>query len=527
LPSTHNPLVASSFGLQLRPEIQKNIPPFRDSYQTSFFLTTLLATTGKKGDLDKWLREPRIFEIGRKGPIDLSGEKNYQPCTGYLDDCADIHPQGVWARPRDYVSLLFWICVALGITLLYRISWTFRDIVQRALAPVLQAIRKHSLPKVGAISLAVAILIFVLVWILRTYAPPNQEPWLWTDGISIWPSELLRILALMLCIFFVMLMRKELTQSNIYLEKKYFHKEYSDDLSHDKSPGFARFVSGLKSVHSWKSSAPGDTASVDVENIWKEYREKGSFQVRILRSLPGLITFIAFAYFAVLLSGGLPVPARGDLAFVLDRVIEILSGTSVILLATFVVDASRLGHRFIQHLNGDGKPSLWPSASSYAAKWGLREDCVVYWIDVKCVADLTKTIGNFIWCPIITLLLLVASRSSLFDDYYFSYGLVIAISILLLNLFSCAFWLQSGANDMKDKAIRELDKKLRALRAGYIQNIKDLKVEREIAQLESMIEEIRNIKKGAFTPFLQQPPVMAVLAILSGGSGLPLLERLF
>ena len=40
---TRNLLVASSFGLRLRPDIQNEIPPFRGSYQTAEFLVTRVA----------------------------------------------------------------------------------------------------------------------------------------------------------------------------------------------------------------------------------------------------------------------------------------------------------------------------------------------------------------------------------------------------------------------------------------------------------------------------------------------------
>jgi len=42
----HNLLVASAFDLKLRHELQGKIPPFRDSYQTAFFLATQLALKG-------------------------------------------------------------------------------------------------------------------------------------------------------------------------------------------------------------------------------------------------------------------------------------------------------------------------------------------------------------------------------------------------------------------------------------------------------------------------------------------------
>ena len=75
---TRNLIISSSFGPELRPEIQCNIPPFRSSYQTAAFLATQLAiirdgpNAGRKCTVDQekisgWLRRPRIFEIERTG----------------------------------------------------------------------------------------------------------------------------------------------------------------------------------------------------------------------------------------------------------------------------------------------------------------------------------------------------------------------------------------------------------------------------------------------------------------------------
>jgi hypothetical protein len=41
--ATRNLLVASGFGLQLRPDIQGAIPPFRSNYQTAEFLAARVA----------------------------------------------------------------------------------------------------------------------------------------------------------------------------------------------------------------------------------------------------------------------------------------------------------------------------------------------------------------------------------------------------------------------------------------------------------------------------------------------------
>lgn len=83
---THNMIIASHFGLQLRGELQGSIPPFRDSYQTALYFTCLkilgvTRETEKKGTLDTatMVPKPRIYEVARGGFYE------YPPNDGYPD----------------------------------------------------------------------------------------------------------------------------------------------------------------------------------------------------------------------------------------------------------------------------------------------------------------------------------------------------------------------------------------------------------------------------------------------------------
>ena len=59
------------YGLRLNGGLQREIPPFRDSYQTAYFLsvlTALMESGAQKKALEaveKGRSAPRIFEIGR------------------------------------------------------------------------------------------------------------------------------------------------------------------------------------------------------------------------------------------------------------------------------------------------------------------------------------------------------------------------------------------------------------------------------------------------------------------------------
>ena len=80
---TRNMVVASSFGLELQPELQQDIPPFRDSYQTAEYLGCLSALGLVSPDELKCI-SPRLFEIGRNGPVDLSAQPGATPAEQSL-----------------------------------------------------------------------------------------------------------------------------------------------------------------------------------------------------------------------------------------------------------------------------------------------------------------------------------------------------------------------------------------------------------------------------------------------------------
>ena len=95
---TRNTIIASSFGQQLDSALQRDIPPFRDSYQTSLFLSSMIAVSNARfraspeakacpsiytsrdrecwsinqKKITRWLSAPRVFEIGRTAAFDFS-----------------------------------------------------------------------------------------------------------------------------------------------------------------------------------------------------------------------------------------------------------------------------------------------------------------------------------------------------------------------------------------------------------------------------------------------------------------------
>ncbi|WP_231561770.1 hypothetical protein [Nitrosococcus oceani] len=124
-----NLVVASSFGLQLNPQLQQDIPPFRSAYQTSLFYAALLAIThAHPGRQDLFQRllgpapsssaptqrqlsqdrlqkllKPRIFEIGYSGPVDLSVQ----------DSHLHVPRENPFTQPHPIYSIIAFVLLSL------------------------------------------------------------------------------------------------------------------------------------------------------------------------------------------------------------------------------------------------------------------------------------------------------------------------------------------------------------------------------------------------------------------------------
>jgi hypothetical protein len=551
LPYTHNLIVASGFGLNLAAKIQMATSPFRDSYQTADFFATKLATStwekhivdekciaahladwiGKPEDHDVHIEEPRIFEIGRKGPVDLSTNINIgnsNECAKNTLVCSHIHPRPDTGESKHNIyPFIKLLTFGFGLLLLYRMSWDSRKIFP--LFSKLDAqIRKTNVSTKGTglgiecaimflfvvAGMAVSYLIYKIVTGLGT-----EEPFSLWNGISTWPSNLLQLFALIASVWALRTIWKKCAKIEEEIEMEFMTFHETSDATRQAIPA-SKILYPL-AVNKWEPKVL-NSAQLDVTALWSDFKTFGKHKNRYYRAILGTLFFVSFGICAVMLSGGQPVPSRGDASFYIDVALELSCVFTIVYLIMWVVDAERLVSKFIEHLSIQ-KQSNWPSIRH--PKWGwakVSDQYVAYWLDVEFVAQYTRVMGQFIWYPIPSLLLLGIAKSIVFDNWIFSPGLLAAITILLVYLFSIAFLLQRTARNLRTKALGKLNKDLRLLRDTVVTD------EKEIIHLEKMITEIRNNDEGAFTPFLHQPLVQALLTFLSGtGGAFVLMDRFF
>ena len=121
--SARNLIVVSPFGLQLTEKWKRKpmdvsqlgqILPFRDSYQTAVYASTLLATGDEvkltPKTLDSLTKPPRLYEIARSGPYELSRE------YAKVREGSHIHPlqsSQWWNGKRRALALAMGLFVGL------------------------------------------------------------------------------------------------------------------------------------------------------------------------------------------------------------------------------------------------------------------------------------------------------------------------------------------------------------------------------------------------------------------------------
>ncbi len=316
--TTHNLVVAASYGLRLHRYYQGNISPFRDSLETAAFAATVAAVDPNQmsqgwNDQLSW---PRIFEIGRTSAFDMSVDNIDEPTewkfgtftgTQTVDKPKIIQPERFdletwWGTPHRIsflLLMLFFLALLLSVTfhLVCEKKLKFCNLFNYTTAFVILAI--------GGIGIFIAILVSLY--------EVKEEPFAWIEGISVWPTEAVRLLAALLCIHFIIKAKYEVERSDKKLSEQFkltscktLCKQFREDCR--RTPSLFRKTL-LNSFRNWavygsddsgedrfpspKEVKPRPTvAKVYAEAVWREYILHAKYSMRFCASshLPRFIS---------------------------------------------------------------------------------------------------------------------------------------------------------------------------------------------------------------------------------------------
>lgn len=585
---TKNLVVASNYGLELAPALQRDILPFRDNYQTAIYLSTLVAlhnaattSPGCNGTspayhractpidqraLADWLDAPRVFEIGRKAAFDLSPaamkpEPPQAPCRALpaSNKCGSIHPAPSSIFPVPSARSLQ-VSLALALTGLF-----LAGLATGTWQKVGRWTTKHSddyrfdstRASVVVLSLLAAAGLVILVgsnleqlWRKTAQLLTENgagEPITVFGGISVWPTELIRAVALVLSIWFVVRGWRALDKNIDEISAKMMFKQERSVLIEQLHEQYLRWPWWQKllrafsfRLHEHRSTPINPTTGLSpkAEEFWKKYIFQGRWAARLWRVL-FVTVFYLFLGWALISAFGAPAsPYRGDLAGTFDRALVSMSVFAMTFLIFFVVDATVFCYQFIIELHKDiphnesdtpaqatasrtDPDSRWSSKmiEHYEAKLNVKGAYLDDWISMRFIAWRTRIVGRLIYYPFIILSLMIASRSTLFDNWTMPVGLAIVIGASITIVFVCAVLLRTSAEVFRRKAIWRLTNHIICLKSNRSADGAPL-----AEQLEVLIQQMRAFRGGAFAPYTQQPAVRALLLPLGSFGGAALIE---
>lgn len=552
---TQNLLVASHFGLTLHRNFQGSVPPFRDSYQTSTFFATLLAleqVKGRQNDDDdngdnlevnnplrccgpidprkKFTRsaepiEPLVFEIGRNRAYQLTKPRNHSVFGAIHPASPRESSEGFWTRSWTrfwwvWVVISFCLCLAnfnkhtrsvihflfiRPITFLAAYSPTeaswqrFFDPLQKELGVFYTEPYGRRKCILSAVVLFVLVFLVVLIWCdtVRT----NGEPFSLTDGISTWPTNIVRLVVVFLGIV-----------AFVQLEKRFekAKKEIDDDRSaRDQPAGDVKPGWTWKMLFLWKfldNEADSDEKDRSVEEIIDEFDQFGCFRARMVRAviLSSLFFLGVWVYFSTF--GDAPNrPTRGNLNDVMTIGAAVLCGFVITTLFMLLLDGAQMVRALTRSLG-----RIVPEHSG--SYWGTVP---IESFAIKIIGEHSKVIGDAMWWPAVLILVVVFSRSPWFDGWHIPLELVLLVLIMLGAIVLSGFLVRLAAHRTRTRIIKDLRKTLK----------QDFYPTRR-KRTEQLIAEIEEADEGAYRPLSQDPFLWALTVPFGGAGGLLLLERM-
>jgi hypothetical protein len=355
----------------------------------------------------------------------------------------------------------------------------------------------------GAYALLVLFALVALPMILQAWAetcrPALGEPFSLVSGISVWPTEFMRLIAIGVAFCFLIDSYTSLRIGALATARR-FRMSIADNSRH---------------LYLFYRSWPVHKARVDAAWLWKSYQQMGAFWKRMRRAVALGAIYFVFGMLLMRIEGFSTAPLRGEFLMKWDLILLMASVGAFLLLTFWTIDAALLCRWFIEHLSF--APTQYPRATlrHFQLENGdITAELLDEWIDTQLIAELTERIGRLVYYPSLILLVLLISRNSWWELWPWPWALIVIYVLNLLLAVSCILILQKAAIRARNRCIASLDAKLKSLR---------ITIEKPpVAQFnlgEQLLEDVRSIRRGAFVPFWENPAVGAIL-VPSGGVAL-------
>jgi hypothetical protein len=523
--STRNMVIASPFGLQLEGGLQRDVPPFRSSYQTSVYFAVLQAVGHVRCEQHGHQQQaapcttnyhaaqtpddrlydagshPRLFEVGREGAVDLSvvekeGVRTVHPLRADLDHTDELGQlkQGIGFDNTAVATL-----VVVGVALATIIVWSNQRLW-------LWVSRNPLLIGVLGILVLAAFSLFVLSGGASALLAGHDEgePFSWTAGVSIWPSELIRLFVVLLVLAMLVKASRDLAKNGDMLSLDFQLQRGTDE----KRFSPKTFWTNLKRVFH-----PAETMiATTVDQAWEWYREASRPLQWLARTVLLFILYLAtmWSLSSYVVDEEYIHPCRGPLSCRIDGFMTLSSAVLVVFLNLAVFDAVMLCRRWIGWVTASTGGWSAQVQEKYLRAYGLSHDQraefekLTYLAAVDLIGRRTEVVNRLIRYPFIALLIMMAARNDYFDVWNYPLLLLFSWAVNVVLALLAAFLLYQAASQAKAAMLAGLSRQMVQALGGKDHDIRT-------KQVQYIINEVEGNEHGAFVPLYQQPVIESSL----------------
>jgi hypothetical protein len=518
---TRNLVVATGYDLRLHRERNGNgtgedpqmgTAPFRDTYQTATFLAARTALFPDAVDplLTKMrvsaVQKPLLYEIGDGSAVWLK-------------------PAGADGNTASAGGMSGRIAAGLVMVVLFGLlfSWGLRGVVRE---------------QGGWLVLGALLTAAYVGCVVAVSAEPGEEPLRWFAGVSIWPSEFIRLVVVLVGVALLLHARRQIRAGEDRVESEFELRDIDAGAAAARHSGKAKFWRRLCPRVTQAAQASGGQVhdgdadritagnSVRVVVLWQEYRSWNSPSVAILRVAIG---FALCAGVSVLLLAFDPpvAPVRGTNSLWIDYFTNAAAAAATLLLLVATVARVSLATLFLRRLYGsDGHPqcSTWNEQGGVIQRFcGVDCRATRSYIDLMLSAQITASVGDTVLYPFVLSVLLLVARSPLFDNWVTPWGLFIVIGAGLGLVIVTALALRHSAERIRRYTVEQLTKTEVRLRGG---NGYEAEKPLHPDKVKLMREVAEGLRTGAFAPLTEQPIVRALMLPFGGAGAMGILQYL-
>ncbi|MGY4829860.1 hypothetical protein ACVNIS_14925 [Sphaerotilaceae bacterium SBD11-9] len=452
-----------------------------------------------------------------------------------FDACVNIHPPPSRAYPEINTVALTMICTTLLLLLwapALALSRPMRRRVRRYLAAG-HGWSRHAALVGGLLLLQVGVpLLMADAWpAFAHWLTERGKPISFTEGISIWPTEAIRLLTLLLCVYLLFrgwtALQRNLDDISHKLRiGKTRRQLVAEQDRQDAGQPWCRRINNMFSNGTPTTDPPPPDATTDPRmtpgtmSFWKRYIVQSRTSSRFMRSLACVLvmTLLGMALYAAL-DESPGVPVRGGVSNRIHDGLAFALFLAMNFLIFCVADATLLCVRLVRELRW--RSTNWPerSLSWFQSRLGpLPPALVDHWIDLQFIARRTQCVTGLVYYPFIVLSLLLVSRSAVFDNWRMPLALPLMSMLSIGVVLVCIVALRLAAENSRAHALTDVKEALlRAQARGAVG-------EPAPEQLKLLQGHIEGLRDGAFAPFAQQPLLKALVMPFATWGGTTLLD---